>query len=68
MLPNNLDCWFLTQRWVKLLPNIFAVGDECFTRRLQINRKLNFAQMSDTTLLHSLTIGMKLVQLDFFFL
>ena len=24
MLPNNLDCWYLTQRWVKLLPNVFA--------------------------------------------
>ena len=25
MLPNNLDCWYLTKRWVKLLPNVFAV-------------------------------------------
>ena len=25
MLPNTLDCWYLTQRWVKLLPNVFAV-------------------------------------------
>ena len=27
MLPNNLDCWYLTQRWVKLLPNVFAVKE-----------------------------------------
>ena len=26
MLPNILDCWYLTQRWIKLLPNVFAVN------------------------------------------